>query len=214
MNPLLITRPNHDLGTNYLYNWSEHVIEIAKKKMVKVLDLKAKKANKKNMTSYILKNNPSLLFLNGHGSFTTIMGQKNEILLDKNTDERLVKDRIIYARSCSAGAVLGGILVNRGAKTFVGYIGSFILVMEKDKGFHPLEDQMAKRFLEPSNLIVTSILKGNSVGKAYQKSIKEMKEILDYFLSSDSNYEEKTSAPYMWNNISCQVLLGDENAKA
>lgn len=43
-NTVLITRPNHDYPTTYLYHWSKLVIDEASSKRMKVLDLDGKKA--------------------------------------------------------------------------------------------------------------------------------------------------------------------------
>lgn len=59
---LLVTRPNHDNPTNYLYYWSKQVIDEANKKKINVLDLAAKKSNRKDFLSYINKHNPKFYF--------------------------------------------------------------------------------------------------------------------------------------------------------
>lgn len=66
----LVTRPNHDLTTNYLFYWSLLVIKKAKEKGFQVLDLKGRKANKKNFDSYIKRHKPVLVFFNGQGRKT------------------------------------------------------------------------------------------------------------------------------------------------
>ena len=52
---LLITRPQHDETTNYLYFWAESVIEEAKKRNFEVLDLKGRKANAKDFVGRMKK---------------------------------------------------------------------------------------------------------------------------------------------------------------
>lgn len=60
---MLVTRPNYDFPTTYLYQWSELVIDEAKSKGITVLDLDGKKANKRNFASYISKNNSRQIIL-------------------------------------------------------------------------------------------------------------------------------------------------------
>ena len=78
---LLITRPNHDPGTNYLFYWAGEVIIVAQKKGITVLDLSKDKATKKNFDSYLKRNQPKLIFLNGHGNKDSILGFDNEPLI-------------------------------------------------------------------------------------------------------------------------------------
>ena len=63
---LLITRPNYDSATNYLYHWSKKVITEAVKKQIPVYDLNGEKANKSNFQSFLRSKRPRFLFLNGH----------------------------------------------------------------------------------------------------------------------------------------------------
>jgi len=71
---LLITRPNHDITTNYLYYWSQKIIDEADKKGVKTVDLRGKRANKKEFTSIINKIRPRFVVLNGHGDNKSVTG--------------------------------------------------------------------------------------------------------------------------------------------
>ncbi len=212
MATLLITRPDHDLTNVYFFHWSKKVIDFAIKKTHKVLILDREKAVLKVLTSYISRNNPSFIFLNGHGNKNCITGHLNEKLFDSNTDSRLVKNKIFYARSCNAGAVLGPLLIKKGAKAFIGYVNKFWVYLEENKTTRPLQDRMAKMFLEPSNLIATTLLKGNTVGKAHENSVKKMKKNLSFLLSNKAGQEGREAAVLLWNNISGQRVIGDNSA--
>lgn len=103
---LLVTRPQHDITTYYLYKWSEEVIKKAKEKHISVIDLPGKKSTRKRVIGVLEKRSPSLVFLNGHGSENTVCGHNNEIVL-KADDKKAVVDKIIYARSCRSAKILG-----------------------------------------------------------------------------------------------------------
>ena len=129
---ILITRPNHDLTTNYLYFWSEAVINITEKHNLTILDLNKNKANKKNFDSYIKNKHPNFIFLNGHGSETEITGYDNEVLIDSSDNKAMVTASIIYARSCDSGKILGKVLVDNGAGAFIGYKRKFVFLYNPD----------------------------------------------------------------------------------
>ena len=208
---VLITRPNHDLATTYLYWWTSKVIDKCREKRIEYFDLKSKKASKKNFDSYVRKNNPSFLFLNGHGSDKIITGWDNEILL--NADDKLeVVGRIIYARSCMAGAELGKACVNAGAKAFIGYSKNYVFLYLISRETKPLTDTLAEVFLEPANLIAISLIKGNTVQEADLKSKKMMIKNLRSILSSGKS-DGKEIASYLWHNIKYQVIVGDASAR-
>lgn len=209
---LLITRPDHDLITTLLFHWSISVINLAYRKGVKVLDLKGSKADKKSFSSYIKKHQPLIVFLNGHGNEDTIEGYDNEPLIEANKNESLLVKKIVYARSCDAAKNVGQLCVNAGTLAFIGYTKNFAIGYMPSKTTTPLNDPVAKLFIEPSNLIPISILKGNTAEEAYRKSQAAMLRNFRFMLSTRASPSQKDSAPHIWRNRKYQVLLGDKNA--
>jgi hypothetical protein len=209
---LLVTRPNHDHPTNYLYSWSTYVIKEAEKKRFDVYDLDGKRANKKNFDSYLNLQKPKIIFLNGHGDKNSITGYEDEILLQVG-DKQILDENIVYARSCDSAINLGKELINKGAKAFIGYNRKFNVGYTPSKIFKPLEDDLAKLFLEPSNLIVTTIIKGNDVETAHKRSKEAMVKNFRKMLSMTATYEERFAASWLWGNIKSQVVYGDAKAK-
>jgi len=208
---LLVTRPNHDCTTNYLYYWADWVIQEARKKHFKVLDLKQEKANRRLFISYLSKNSPKLIFLNGHGSSDTLAGHNNESLI--NVGDSFLSNKIVYARSCCTASRLGVKCVDSGAQVYIGYKKNFAFFYTTSKITRPLEDDLAKLFLEPSNLVPISLMKGNTAGMSYKKSQKAMYRNIRYMLSSNASVEERNAIPYLIRNLRCQTLIGDPNAR-
>lgn len=206
---ILVTRPNHDLPTIYLYRWSEELLELARRKLFTVLDLSGYKAVRSIFEKYLRVNRPVFVFLNGHGSTDYVMGINREIIIDKNTDGNDIRGTVVYARSCNAGVSLGRILCALGAKTFIGYDKPFSVIASDSCNSRPLEDNMAKLFLDPSNLLVSTILKGNTAGEAYERSKIEMRRNINYLITRG----DTSSATYLYNNLLGQVLFGDQDAK-
>lgn len=209
---VLITRPNHDLATTYLYLWTENIVKLSKSKG-KTLDLKRKKANAKDFESYVNKHQPSFIFINGHGNEVEITGYDNEILVKVGKNEYLLANKIIYARSCDAASVLGELVSRKYSTIFIGYKRSYILGRNPLKTSRPLKDEVAKLFIEPSNLVSISIIKGQTTKEAYRKSQEAMMKNFFFMLSSKATSNQRDAAPYLWANRRHQVLLGDENAK-
>lgn len=71
---------------------------------------------------------------------------------------------------------------------------------------------MAKLFLEPSNLIPTTLLKGHTVGEAHERAKQEMIKNFRKMISSASTFEERYAARWLWSDIRSQVIIGDHNA--
>ncbi len=208
-NVVLITRPHHEIVTNYLCVWSEEFVESAKKKAT-VYDLKGPKVTRTNFESYVKSHHPSFVFLNGHGSAELITGHENEVILDEHSDLGPV---IVYARSCEAARILGPALVSQSLKAFIGYKRNFICGYSPDKITRPMEDHIASLFLEPSNLVASTIVKGNTAEEAHFRSRQAMYKNFRRMISSAATHEERFAARWLWSNINNQTLIGDSQAK-
>ena len=126
----LITRPNYDTATFYLHHFAKDAIKIAKKsKGVHVTDLEGKKAIRLNLEKSMSAENPGLVFLNGHGDKTAVWGHKDEVILDKKNIS-LSKNKIIYALACDSLAQLGDLATEQGAKAYIGYSDSFMIIRD------------------------------------------------------------------------------------
>ena len=207
---VLVTRPKHDLPTTYLYHFSREVVDYCRKKSVSLVDLKGKEANKKSWQSYTGKNKLSFVFVNGHGNEDCVCGWDDEILIDKY--EKCYKDIIFFCRSCRSAKRLGKKLVKKGAKAYVGYIKDYYVLMSGKKKTNPLSDKTAKLFLDPSNLVAMSILKGNSVGEADKKSKKLLSKNIKEIISSNMAGKDEVAA-YLLHDLKCQVAVGDKEAR-
>lgn len=194
---------------NFLYFWTEEVIKIAQKRQFILLDLKGEKSNRKNVESYINKNNPSLILFNGHGSKNSIYGHDNEPLIKLYINDKFLTNRIIYARNCNSALELGA---KCKAKAFIGYIYQFVFYYEESNTSHPLKDKLAGRFLKPSNLISTTLIKGKSAKEANNRSKNLMFKNYFEMVSSEGTYEEQRVASFLWGNIMGQCLYGDPEA--
>lgn len=214
MSNILITRPNHDITTNYLYYWAGQVIDEARERAsFNVTDLKGKRVKKDIFTGIVKKINPTFIFLNGHGNSKCITGYDDEVIIESTANENLLTKRITYALSCSSASVLGRESVKKGAKSYIGYDDEFIFMFDESKISKPLNDKTAKQFIKPSNQIASSLIKGNTVGDAYKKSQKLFKQTITTLLSSESPQDDIGQLPYLLWDMKHQVCLGDLKAK-
>lgn len=210
----LITRPRHEILLNLLFHWSKLVIDEAQAKQFRIFDLEGDKANRKTFVSYIMKNKPSLVFFNGHGSDDVITGHNNAVLIETNNGTELLKGAVVYARSCNAAKGLGAKAIKKGCRAFIGYRHKFVVAHSTVDISRPFEDELAKLFIEPSNLVPISLLKGNSAGEAYKKSQRAMRRNFSFMQSSAATWEQQSLASYLWGNIRAQVVLGNQEATA
>lgn len=182
---LLLTRPRHDLPTHYLFYWAGLLIDEAKKRGVKVIDLNKEKAKKDKLHSYLSKQPVDIVILNGHGSPESVAGQ-DEIILSVESGANLLKDKIMFVRACDAGTILGKKVMEMGARGFIGYIQPFMFLIDKDCVKKPLEDELARPVLECSNQVGFSLIKGRSATEAQKDSLYKYTETIDKYSSSEA----------------------------
>ena len=211
---ILITRPKGDIALKYLEVWSQKIIEVAKKKGATVLDLHGPRANRKEMEKIIRKKDPDLIIINGHGDYDLVTGQDQEILVKADDNPELLSGAIVYAISCRSAKILGAAVASRGNRAYIGYTEDFVFLYNESKIYHPLEDEKAKLFLEPSNQVAISLLKNHSASEASLSSKQYFIRNIQKLLTSDNKSLENSqfiSALY-WN-FKNQVCLGNGEAK-
>jgi len=203
---MIITRPDHDVTTNYLYHWSKPLISAAGRRH-KVIDLAKKRANASELASIIKKVGPTLIVFNGHGDESTVTGFDNEPLIKAGKNHGILKGSTVYARSCRSAKILGPRCIRSRCRAYLGYDDDFVFFIEEEKITHPLEDKTAKLFLEPSNHVVISLLKGHSAGDSNSRSKELFKRVIQSLATSSAPRESADLVPYLiWDYIH-QVCL-------
>jgi hypothetical protein len=209
---ILLTAPRHDNTTEYLAVFSIPIENLCNEKGILCKALRDESANKEEFVKALNKLDCSMVFLNGHGSEETIAGHKDEILIKVGENESLLKDRIVYARSCEAASFLGEKAVEKSKGCFIGYILPFEFYFDETWAANPIKDNTARLFLESSNLVPSSIIKGNSTNESHERAKKQMLKNIKKVLRSKSK-ESFAIAESLWNNYLGQVILGNKKAK-
>lgn len=209
MKKILVTRACYDRATSYSFYYAGIIIKEAEEKGIIVLDLKRPSLTTKNFTSIIKNKNPSFVFFNAHGSEKIICGDKlegrEETLVEEGRNQYLLDLRLVYARACRAAASLG-----RACKggCFIGYTDSFSFYADENWSAKPSNDNTARLFFEPSNLIVSSLLKGNTAEEAASKSLNASKKTMLKLLKEKAEPGAMASVRLLWNNAQGLALLG------
>jgi len=194
MKKVLITRPNHNVPTQYFYYWSKKIIETAKLMEMDVLDLKVEMANKKAFDKAI-KSNPAFVIMAGRGHFKKAKMADNEILIEQE-DCGKMKSKTICAFLSKSAEGLGEKSVASGATAYIGHDDDFILCCAPQKRSDPLLDEMAGFFLDPLRALVEDVLRGKTANISTEMAKKALKENIKK--AGNSKYD--FIAPYLlWN---------------
>ena len=185
----LITRPKHDVNTSYLYDFSKNIVETIKATPdIKITVLEGFEANRNETEKALTKLNPGLVFLNGHGNKKSVMGHRDEIILDEK-NVILTKDKIVYALSCDSLEELGPIAIKKGTRAYIGYRASFMIIYDPTRSGSPHKDKNALPFKRACSTLIDALVFGNTVEKAIELTKREYIHLIrSYGTSEDDPY--------------------------
>jgi hypothetical protein len=209
---LLVTRPKHDLTTRYISAWAQKVVTEANERGNTVFDLQGNRACRKVVEGMISKRRPRLFFFNGHGNDTTVGGHDNEVLIAANVNDSMLAGSLVYALSCKSARVLGPNSITKGTHAYIGCQEDFIFLLTSDRQTRPADDRLAALFLDPSNQVVLSLLKGHSAKEAHLKAKRDYARTIQRLLTSAASADDAVTVRYLYWNMRHLVCHGDSDA--
>ena len=210
----LIARPTHDLITSYLHDFSKEIVKTVKEtKDIHVTDLEGPAAIRVNLEKSLIKEEPGLVFLNGHGDRKSVAGHEDEIILDEK-NIKLGKDKIIYALSCDSLEDLGEIAIEKGVKAYIGYKARFMIVKDPSRECAPNKDRNALPFRRACSALINSLVFSIPVGQAIERTKKEyIHSIKSYGTSEDDPYGDVPLIRFALSwNLEFLDMCGDPDA--
>ncbi len=209
----LITMPNYDDATAYLYCYAEELVTFAEERNISISQLQRPRLQRNILEESIRKQNPQLLLFNAHGDERTIygdkMGKAAEYLIREGENHELLQGRLTYARACSAAASLGRASTQKSG-CFIGYNQPFSFWTDTSRTATPLKDKVAQLFLQPSNELAKGLLRGKSAREAADIFINLSRKNTLYLLSKQDEPGALASAMLLWNNMIAQEVLGND----
>jgi len=191
-NYLVSIRPDYELATRYGAAWLMQILNAATNKGLPFTDLYKSQATRSNFFSEINANDPALVHIFGHGNYTQIACQNNELLLQAGVNDDILANRIVYDLSCEAGRDLGPSAVSKGAISFLGYNEDFIFIVSDgshpDGGMtNPTQDEAARGFFESHNAAPISYIQKKNLARSFTDSQNSFNYWIDVWKSIDAN---------------------------
>ncbi len=140
----------------------------------------------------------------GHGDSDTYYGVNKEIILNQYTDSKYVENMVHYLIACNTAEKLGKVLINKGAKAFIGWDDTFKVV---GSGESPLEDPVMKSVISPALEGVDVLVSGGTVKEAYDR----IKRVYEKEYGKWRNKSPLVAGAIAWN-LKHLALLGDRDA--
>ena len=171
-NKILVTRPSYDDATSYCFYYAGLIIKEAENKGINVYDLKNPNLTQKSFAKVMEEKSPLFVFFNSHGDEKTVYGDKvegeEEVLVQEGKNHHLLDSKLVYSRTCLSASSLGKACTGG---CFIGYNMPFSFYVDDNWSTKPANDSTAKIFFEPSNIIDSSIIKGNTASSPFNKSL-------------------------------------------
>ncbi len=207
---IFITRPEHEYGVYYLSKWQEEIVlPEAQSKGLKIVDFKGKRANIKSVSTFLTKQNPELVVLNGHGNEYVVTGHNDETIISEDNCS-LLKGKITFAISCQSAKGLGREAVKKGARAYAGYDDDFIFYSNDNYYSHPLKDPIAKLFLTPPMRFIVELLKGKTIAESNKISKDMIIHNMRSLANSESTNEQSSILRALFSNYKHQIVHGDQ----
>ena len=197
-----------------------------------VEDLEGDLATERGLREAIARSNFGCFLGCGHGSEVCFTGQfvggGYEVMLvtpgkcgvtryESNRDNtELMRGRIVYLLSCLAGKRLGPALIAAGARAFIGYKDIFVFVVRSHpecRPWPPAMDPYATPFARVTLPIVLSLIRGRTVGEAYEASMNAYEREIERWVKSPDPIAREIIKFLIWDR-DATVLLGDSEARA
>ena len=210
---MIISRPNYDLNTSYLFDFSNEFIKIIKdSKEIHVTDLDAKNATREKFQKHLEKEKPKLIFLNGYGNRNSVFGHNDEIILDEKNIS-LTKNAIIYAISCDSLEHLGQISIEKGTKAYIGYKARFMVISDPTHHSTPHKDNNALPFKKACTILINGLVSGFTVKEALDETKKEYLHSIKTYTKKDDPFGDTPMIRFAltWNLLFLG-MYGDPNA--
>lgn len=210
---MIISRPNYDLNTSYLFDFSNDFIKIVKhSRDIHVTDLEGKKATRELFEKHLQKEKPTLLFLNGHGNRYSVLGHNDETILDEKNIS-FTKNSIIYALSCDSLEGLGKISIERGTKAYIGYKARFMIISDPSHHSIPNKDTNALPFKRACTILINGLVSGFTVQEALEETKQEYIHSIRAYTKKDDPFGDTPLIRFAltWNLLYLG-MYGDPNA--
>ena len=207
MNPtIFIGRCDDDPMVTFPFHWAEQIKEEAEKLEWDIIDLQKENYTEEKAMRCIEEHAPFFVFFNGHGEGWCTTGHKRRPVLIANKNDFLLKNKIAYYTA----QYLGQIAYDNGCKAYIGYEDTFAFVYLNEDA--PLNDDIAKSYMEASNEVPLTILNGGTPKEAYEKSQKVFDKWIDIWEKRWKGMEKTKFPPKVIGEI-LATLIADKDGQ-
>lgn len=213
MATILITCCPQDVPRKYGYYYLKQFAQYAAELGHKVVFLS--KAYLSNFQDALVKYDPRLVVMQGHGGSKGITGCAEHVILGvKSFDEELgmklhdenpewMNGRIVFLFSCFSGKELAPALIMRGTEAVAAFTSAYIFLTNR----YP--NSMAKQFIKPIITLPTMLAEGYTFGQGCDT----LKSMLKANVELAEARSDELAAKYLYHDLVNFISLGNLEAR-
>lgn len=142
----------------------------------------------------------------GHGTNDSFSGYDERLIMSVgNYQPNSIKGKVIRLISCQTALVLGPDLVDKGCKSYWGFLDDVVWVADSDFAKNPWDDPIAAKFLMPMVDGLNFLLDGNSISQSLSVERQSYQKMID----DDPDLLSRSLLKF---NLVNDIILGDQKA--
>jgi len=211
---LVVSNPA-DAPTKYGYHYLKRFSRYAIKQRHQIIFLST--ATLRTFRDAIIKYNPSLVIINGHGGRKGVEVADSVLLGVVDYDPELGKKiyrqnpewmtgRLVYLFTCNAMKELGFRLIDYGAVAVAGFRDAFIFLSEEDGS--PQRDKLA----EPFFVALLQLPLHLTAGKSFGYAANATRKAFHYYLEKAEGENQTEQAKFLNHDLVNFLTLGNMGA--
>jgi hypothetical protein len=215
MPTILVVSAPVDPPLTYGYHYLKRFTRFAAKQGHRVIFLST--VNLETFRDALLRYDPKLVILNGHGGSKSLEIADTVILGVVDYDPELGKKiyrqnpewmagRLVYLATCNTGKELAFRLIDYGAIAVCAFREPFVFLSEESAS--PERDELAK----PSFISLLQFPLHLSLNRTAGDAFKIMKDAFKYYVLEAEKKGNEDQAKFLWHNYLNAIFLGDSEA--
>jgi hypothetical protein len=177
---IVVVRPNYDSATGFTSKWAEEIVEYARQKGIRVIDLYGNAASPEKFEEALRKAKPKMVVHYGHAREDALLGQYGRPLLTLD-NLHLVERVLFYIVGCHSGKRLTQAILDAGGIGASAFSDRFI--------FNPFNEDP---YRESVNSGVKALIEGKTFREACQVQQQTFMKWIRQATQQDLDFMERS----------------------
>jgi len=205
---VIVIYPHHDVPTTISSFIADDLIQWARKRGIKVLDIYAMRAIRPALYSAMLFTPANLICYYGHGSKWSLLGQVPPSGLIKRDNVDWFGEKIVFTLACYSAQGLGPLAMRTRTRTYFG--SEEVMYCAFPEGEHNYMEDLTHAI----NAIPKALIEGATCGEAFERYQETMRYYIDLYEEKEAVWPNADWYAHAFKmNLDYYRLIGDPNLR-